>query len=159
MMFARTCTAQASGSHRIKMRTRDVPQDECLFEGWREICYAVDDCGQYAPVPSVGWEPANVANIQAWDSIREDLAEAVRRFQAGTASPLLYHMHNNLMDVRLLARYVGMTRWRVKRHMRPEAFRRLKPAVLERYARALGVSLEDVQRVPATLNNDGGQDE
>jgi hypothetical protein len=40
------------------MRKCDVPQDKCLLEGWREICYAVNDTGRYAPVPSTGWDPA-----------------------------------------------------------------------------------------------------
>lgn len=141
------------------MRVQDVPQDECLFEGWREICYAVDDSGQYVSVPSAGWDPANIANIQAWEDIRAGLKEAAGQARDGTMSPLHYHMRKNLMDSKLLAGYARMAHWRVKRHLQPRVFNRLKPRVLERYARVFGLSVEELRDIPAITDNDSGKDQ
>lgn len=141
------------------MRVQDVPQDECLFEGWREICYAVDDSGRYVSVPSAGWDPANIANIQAWEDIRAGLREAAGQARDGTMSPLLYHMRKHLMDSKLLAGYAGMAHWRVKRHLQPRVFHRLKPGVLERYARVFGLSVEELRTIPAITDKDSGKDQ
>jgi hypothetical protein len=52
------------------------------------------------------------------------------------------------MDVSLLASYVGLARWRVRRHLRPAVFSRLKPALLARYADIFAVLPEMLGRIP-----------
>jgi hypothetical protein len=131
------------------MRKNDVPQDAALFGRWREIAYAVDEDGEMVLVPCAGWDPANVANLQAWEVIAEAVAEALRGIEAGEKSPLAFHMAVNQMDVALLADYVGMARWRVRRHLRPGVFRRLKPALRERYAAVFRIAPGELERVPA----------
>jgi hypothetical protein len=54
------------------------------------------------------------------------------------------------MQPPLLAKYVRMNRWRIRRHMKASPFRRLKPAILARYAEALGIRVEDLMRIPDT---------
>jgi hypothetical protein len=68
------------------------------------------------------------------------VAEARARVRRGEASPLEYFMKFRQMDVGLLAGNVGMFKWRVKRHLKPAKFRKLKPALLARYAECLDVS-------------------
>ena len=130
------------------MRKDDVPQDGCLLQGQREICYALDESGHYVLEPTAGWEPKNVANIQAWEVIRDQVLEAIAEIRAGSKSPLAFHMARNQMDVGLLAAYVGLSRWRVRRHLRPAIFARLPPALLERYATVLELGVDELQRVP-----------
>ncbi len=130
------------------MRERDVPQDDGLNQGMRELTYAVDDAGRYVGVPSAGWEPKNVANAQAWDVISEEIREQARRVRDGRRSPLAYHMARHLMTVGLVADYVRIGRWRVKRHLKPAVFDRLKPEILERYADLFGLSVAELKRVP-----------
>lgn len=130
------------------MRKRDVPQDAGLNQGMREIAYAVDDNGRYVVVPSLGWEPKNIANAQAWEVISEDMRTQARRVRAGERSPLAYHLARNLMTVGLAASYVCLPRWRVKRHLKPAVFNRLKPEILQRYADLFGLTLAELSRIP-----------
>jgi len=130
------------------MKKKEVPQDSGILDRWHEICYAVDDNGKYILSPSSGWEPANIANQQAWELIKEQVQDALRKIEAGELSPLAYHMARHQMDEKLLAKYVGFPRWRVRRHLRPSIFKRLKKSVLERYAKIFSISLEELETVP-----------
>ena len=131
------------------MRKNDVPQDAALFGHWREIAYAVDENGAVVLVPCAGWDSANVANMQAWEVIAEAVAEALRGIEAGELSPLAFHMAVNQMDVALLAAYVGLARWRVRRHLRSGVFRHLGPALRARYAAVFRLTPEELERVLA----------
>jgi hypothetical protein len=142
------------------LKSEDVPQDKALFGEWHEICYALDRDGNYVLAPSAGWDPANVANLQAWEAIAEDIGRAMKAVWAGEASPLAFHLARCQMDVGLLASYVQLARWRVKRHLRPKVYARLKPDLRERYARVFDVtaetldSLPDKPEIPVTLEDD-----
>ncbi|OEU53078.1 MAG: hypothetical protein BA872_09285 [Desulfobacterales bacterium C00003060] len=130
------------------MKKEDVPQDVGLNKGMKEIVYAVDENGRYAQVPSLGWEPKNIANDQAWEVIDEGIISEIELIRAGKRSPLAYHMVKNLMDIGLLASYVRLPRWRVKRHLKPAAFKRLRPEILEQYADVFGISTIEIHEVP-----------
>lgn len=130
------------------MKRKDVPQDKAILGQWHEICYALDEDGRYVLAPSAGWDPANVANLQAWEVIAEDVAAAIEGVRAGKASPLAFHMARCQMDAGLLAGYVQLSRWRVKRHLRPAVYARLKPELRERYARVFGVAAQELDRIP-----------
>jgi hypothetical protein len=130
------------------MNKKEVPQDNGVLDHWHNIQYAVDENGKYTLVPSSGWEPSNIANYQAWGIIEERLSQVIETVNAYKLSPLAYHMEKNLMDVALLTKYVRISRWRVKRHLRPDVFRRLPLNVLERYAKLFNISIEELQKVP-----------
>ena len=68
--------------------------------------------------------------------------------EAGRTSPLEFHMYDRRMDLALLGQTTGLWRWRIRRHFRPEIFARLKPALLARYADALGLSVDTLRRLP-----------
>jgi hypothetical protein len=129
------------------MNKKEVPQDNGVLDHWHNIQYAVDENGKYTLVPSSGWEPVNIANDQAWGTIGEGLSKVIEKVSAGELSPLAYYMEKNLMDIALLAKYVRISRWRVKRHLRPDVFRRLPLTVLERYAKFFNISIEELQKV------------
>lgn len=130
------------------MRDTEVPQDEALFDGQKELCYAIDDKGRYVLTPSVGWEPANVANHKAWEVVFEEVETALANVRLGIASPLAWHMAKHQMDPALLAKYVGLYRWQVRRHMKPGPFRRLSKCQLEKYAAIFSVSSDELCRLP-----------
>jgi len=48
------------------------------------------------------------------------------------------------MNVALLAEYVEISKWRVKRHLKPRGFKKLKQDQLAAYAKVLGVSAEEL---------------
>ncbi|MBN4061872.1 MAG: hypothetical protein COA57_07965 [Flavobacteriales bacterium] len=131
------------------MKKAEVPQDdEQMLEGkTHKVFYATDEHGNYAKVPSVGWEPENTALKQAWDIINEKVAEAKKCVLSGEASPLVYHMEKNQMDVKLLSQYSGIAGWRIKRHLKPKVFQKLKPSLLEHYAKVFNISVQELKNV------------
>jgi len=130
------------------VKQEDVPQDAATLDQWQKVDYAVDDEGRYVLVPTAGWEPSNLANIQAWQLIGEEIEVALQQIRSGAASPLLYHMVHNQMDVALLADYVQLSRWRVKRHLQSKHFATLSAALRERYAAVFKIAVENLDLVP-----------
>ena len=129
------------------MREDEVPQDQGIAEGLKEVTYAVDAAGHYKLVPSAGWEPKNISNYQAWEVVAAQVAEARQAVLIGRVSPLAFHMARNQMDTALLAQYMGLPRWRVWLHLRPWGFRRLSAAQLEGYAAMLRTSVAQLQDI------------
>ena len=131
------------------MKIKEVPQERGIIsDNSHEICYAVDDNGQYVLTASAGWEPKNIANNQAWEVIDEEVAAALKGIHAGKLSPLAFHMAKNQMNLGLLAQYAGFSKWRVKRHLKPAVFKRLDQAVLQRYSNVFGISVKRLQQFP-----------
>lgn len=129
------------------MKKEEVPQDESNLASanMRELCYAVDKDGNYTTALSTGWEPKKVALDNSIAAIEEWIEEARRKIRAGEASPILYFMELNRMDLQVLAGYTGMWIWRVKRHLKPAVFRRLSERVLDRYARTFNISPDELK--------------
>jgi hypothetical protein len=131
------------------MRADDVPQDDnAAQDGKRKAVYAVGRDGRYTLVPSTGWEAEETVTLQAVEAFRAQAEDARRRAHAGHTSALEFHMYEQRMDLALLAQTTGIWRWRIRRHFRPAVFARLKPALLARYAEALGMSVDALRRVP-----------
>lgn len=131
------------------MKKDDVPQDgNNMHEGaFKQLFYAVDDTGNYVPVSSVGWEPENVAMEQAWEEVRAKVEKARQRVLAGELSPIGYYMEKTLMDLPLLASYVRKFQWQVKRHLKPAAFNRLSDRMLQRYAAAFKITVQELRHI------------
>ena len=130
------------------MKIDQVPQETSMLEGHQRACYAVDANGRYVVVGSRGWEVEKVVNAQAVDEVRRVIEDARERVLRGAASPLAYHMARCQMDVALLAANTGMWRLRVRRHLKPAVFAALKPALLQRYADALGLTVDALRALP-----------
>lgn len=134
------------------MKASEVPQDASILQGHQRACYAVDETGRYVVVPSKGWEVEEIVNAQAQAEIRATVARSLSLVLAGKVSALAYHMARRQMSVGLLAANSGIWRLRVRYHLRPRAFARLKRTVLQRYADALAISLDDLMQVPASTD-------
>jgi len=125
------------------MKKEDVPQDKGMMDGrFEDLCYALDEQGNYVPVLSAGWEPKNEAMRQAWEVIDEKVEEARQKVLKGEFSPVYYFMVKNMMDIRLLAEYMEIRKRRVRRHLKPEEFARLDRAILEKYADVFDIGTE-----------------
>jgi hypothetical protein len=128
------------------MKKKEVPQDKGLSDGlFEDICYAVDENGNYTVVPTTGWQPKTDALLQAWDVIREKVEEARKKVLAGEVSPLAYFMEKNLMDIKLLADYAGLPKRKVKKHLDPERFSKLDEETLKRYADAFDIPVDTLR--------------
>ncbi len=131
------------------MNHDEVPQDQVTYYGTaRRAVYAVDRDGHYTTVASSGWDAEVVVNADAVAEFERLAAEARQRVIAGLASPLEYHMYAQRMDLPTLAQSSGIWRWRLRRHLRARIFPRLSSRCLQRYADALGLSIEQLQVLP-----------
>jgi hypothetical protein len=134
------------------MKINEVPQDNGMIADYgHEVCYAVDDKGRYVLSPSLGWEPKNIVNSLAWDLIHQKTKDALKQIQEGKLSPLAFHMEKNQMDTKLLAKYVRLPRWKVKRHLKPDGFKGLEPALLNRYADVFNVPVDQLLKIPEPM--------
>ncbi len=133
------------------MLKKEVPQDSRPeYQGERRALYAVDDSGHYTTVPSAGWNADGIVNQQAVDEYARLAAEALARVRAGTSSPLEFHMYAQRLELPTLAQAAGLWQWRVRRHLRPAVFAGLSPALLARYAEAVGLTVEALKQVPTS---------
>jgi phosphoserine phosphatase len=130
------------------MKVNEVPQDITYYEGVKRACYALNDEGKYVIVTSSGWSAEEVVNGLAVDDLAAALEETRKAVLAGVKSPLCYHMERRQMNPEILAKTADIATFRVKRHFRPEIFAKLKPSVLDRYVKALAVTLEELKTVP-----------
>ena len=131
------------------MKVKEVPQDSKFFKNTviRDMTYAVDDDGNYTPVISEGWEVKNDALDVTWEVIDEKCAEVRAEVLAGKVSPLAFHIEKNIMDIGLLAKYTGLPKRKIKKHLKPEIFETLDDSVLQKYADALRISIEELKSV------------
>ena len=130
------------------MRDRDVPQEgNATLGGQRKAVYALAEDGKLRIVPSRGWEAEEIVTRQAVEDLERRAQAARARVLAGETSPLEYHMYRARMDVALLSHSTGLWGWRVRRHFRPRVFERLPLRLRQRYAEALGVSLEALGKI------------
>lgn len=136
------------------MRKQEVPQDEGLSEGrFEEVCYAIDENGNYIQVGSTGWQPKTDAMLQAWEVIHEKVDEVKKQVLAGKLSPIAYFMEKSLMDIKLLADYTDLPKRKVRKHLKPEKFSKLEDTILSRYADAFGISVEDLRNFSINEKN------
>jgi hypothetical protein len=136
------------------MKSKDVPQDDAnMLQGkFKEPVYSLDENGNYTTVKSVGWDPKNEVMQEAWDVINEKVEATREKVLAGELSPIAFHLENNLMDVSLLAKYMGFWKWKVKRHLKPKHFKKLKEDVLEKYAEVFSISKDELMDITKITN-------
>lgn len=111
----------------------------------KEVCYATDSTGKYVTELSSGWDVKIGALDVAWKDVKERIALAKQKVLNGEASPLLFFMEYRLMDMEILAGYSGFWKWQVKRHLKPDVFKKLSDKKLQKYADAFNVKVEDLK--------------
>lgn len=133
------------------MKTDEVPQDSenSTYGGARKLIYAVDDNGGVVGVKSSGWDVEAQATQSALTLIQQQCEQAWQRGIKGETSALEYYMYYRRMDVALLAQISGFFQWRIRRHFRPEIFKKLNNKHHGRYAEALGLDISVLNHLPA----------
>ena len=130
------------------MKKNEVPQDKSNLESanFKELCYAVDENGEYTTELSTGWSPKTIALNNAIEALNERISASKQRVKDLKVSPLEYYMELHKMDLPILASYVGIWKWRVKRHFRPAVFKNLNNKILQKYADVFDITIEELQR-------------
>lgn len=131
------------------MDVEDVPQEgNRTMGGYRRAMYARDKDGRIVIVPSRGGEVDEAVTLQALDLIRE-MTEAARvRGERGETSPLEYWMYAQRLDLPQLSQVTGFWQWRIRRHFKPQRFAKLSAAILQRYADVMGITVEQLKKLP-----------
>lgn len=129
------------------MKESEVPQDQSSLQSnsIKELCYAVNDKGEYVTALSSGWNPKTIVQEATLEQINRRIEEAKAKVASGMASPIVYFMEVHRMDMTTLCGYVSMMKWRVKRHFNPAVFRKLRSSVLKRYAEAFDITIEELK--------------
>jgi len=133
------------------MKKEEVPQDKSNLASAniREMVYAVDKDGNYTTSLSSGWDPKTIALDNAIKVIEERISIAKEKVLKGETSPIEYYMELHKMDIPVLAGYVGLWQWRVKRHFKPAVFKKLKEKTLQKYADVFEISLSELKQIDA----------
>lgn len=131
------------------MKKDEVPQDKSNLASanFKELCYAVDEEGNYTTKRSTGWDPKTIALDNAIQDINERIKDAKQRVLNNQTSPIEYYMELHKMDLSILASYVGLWGWRVKRHFKPSVFKKLSTEILEKYAEVFEISVPELQQI------------
>ena len=131
------------------MKKKEVPQDHINLgtDNIKDMVYALDENGEYTTELSTGWEPKTIALDNAIKIIEERIEEARQRVRKGETSPIEYYMEVHKMDIPILASYVGLWKWRVKRHFKPSVFQNLNTKTLQKYADVFEITIEQLKHI------------
>jgi len=139
------------------MKIKDVPQDDDGFlqEGKvRDLCYAVDEDGNYKQVLSIGWNPKNEAMKLALQLVDEQVENTKQAVIEGKLSHLAYYMEKNIMDVKLLSQYTGISKRKIRKHLTPDVFFKLESSIIEQYAKIFNLSIQDLLNIELIKNSE-----
>ncbi len=131
------------------MKNNEVPQDESSLgkSNNKEICYAVNEKGEYNTIKSLGWKPKTIALTNAIQEINERVNKAKLKVINGETSPIEYYMEYHKMDIGILASYVGKFKWQVKKHFKVKIFKKLSIKTLEKYANTFEISIQELKDI------------
>ena len=124
----------------IKNQTTD--DNELIYTYNREVFYHFDK--EKGFTQKVEYQNPNNQVIikQSWDAAERRLDEVKQQVIIGKLSPIAYYMEKILMEVPMLAAYMEISKWRIRRHMKNKVFKKLKPEVLKKYASVFNIPVE-----------------
>jgi len=128
------------------MKKDEIPQDPSPLDNFtKEVCYAVDEKGEYITGLSRGWQVKADALGITWEEAQARTANAREKVKNGEASPILFFMELNMMDLPIVAAYTGFWQWTIKRHMKPDIFKNLSEKKLKKYAEVFDITVEELK--------------
>jgi len=131
------------------MKLDEIPQDVggLANANMKELCYGVDENGEYKNVVSEGWDVKTLVLNKSLELIDERVTEFKQQCLDGEISPIPYYMELNRMDLLVLSDYMGKWRWTLKRHFKPSIFKKLSQKTLEKYAETFNISVEQLKDI------------
>jgi hypothetical protein len=108
--------------------------------------YTFEKDGRYTN--HIGFDYIREEEALTYDALKivnERIEEARQKALQGKLSPIVYYMEKTWMDPMTLSRFVGRSVFIVKRHFKPKNFAKLKPEMLQKYADAFEIPVEDLK--------------
>lgn len=127
------------------MKKIEIPQEENkTLDGVRKVMYAKDDSGDFKRVNygSSVEEFATQVAVEEYVILKE---ESLKNIANGISSPIEYFMYENRMDLPTLSSIVGMMQFRVKRHLKMSNFKKMNDKLLNKYAEAFNIKIEELK--------------
>ena len=123
----------------------DIPQESnATLNGQQKVMYAPNNSGQFERF-NYGSNVEEYATKLAVEEYEILMEESLSRIKQNISSPIEYFMYKNRMDLPTLASVVDMFAFRVKRHLKADIFKSLNDKMLNRYAIAFNITLEDLK--------------
>jgi hypothetical protein len=130
------------------MKKDEIPQDQSGLDKFtKEVCYAVDESGNYITQLSSGWEVKSDALGITWEDINKKVERAKQAVIKGELSPIAYYIELRVMDLPIVSAYTGFWKWTIKRHLKPSIFSKLSNSTLQKYADLFEVSLDQLKTI------------
>jgi len=126
----------------------DVTQNDLLYTYNREMFYSFDKEKGYSRKISYQYDANQTIIKQSWDAAEERLNAIKQKVVDGKLSPIAYYMEKNLMEIPMMAAYVGLRKWKVRRHLNPKRFVKLKPDQLKKYADVFEITVDELKNIP-----------
>ena len=128
------------------MKKNEIPQDPSALDKFtKEVCYAVDEKGEYTTGLSRGWQVKADALGITLQEAEERTANARQKVSSGVVSPILFFMELNMMDISIVSAYTGFWQWTIKRHLKPSVFNKLSDKKLAKYAEIFDITVEELK--------------
>ncbi len=126
------------------MKRDDAPQDNiAMYHGGRKALYVADE-GKFEITQSSGWSVEEMATLQAVDEFVRLEYEAYEGFVEGKLSPLGVWMYRRRMSIATLSQCTGFWQWSIKRHLKPDIFKRLSSPKIALYCDIFDITAEEL---------------
>ena len=127
------------------MEKIEIPQEENkTLDGIKKVMYAKGTKGDFQRVNygSSVEEFATQVAVEEYEILKE---ESLKNISNNISSPIEYFMYENRMDLPTLSSVVGMMQFRVKRHLKMNNFKKLNDKILNKYAEAFNIKIEELK--------------
>jgi len=129
------------------MKKIEIPQEEnSTLNGQQKVMYAPDENGKFEKY-NYGSNIEEYATKLAVQEYEELMAQSLIDIKNNISSPIVYFMYKNRMDIPTLASVVGMFQFRMKRHLKADIFKKLNDKLLQRYADAFQITIEELKGI------------
>ena len=119
-------------------------QEELIYKNNRELHYSFDPQKGYTRKVDYQYHGNQIIIQQGWDVVESRLKDVSEKIREGKLSPVAFYMEKNQMELSMLSDYTGFMRWRIKRHLKPGVFSRLKPGTLSKYTSVFDISVNEL---------------
>lgn len=127
------------------MKKIDVPQENnSTLDGQKKVMYGTNKKGEFQRInyASSVEEFATITAVQEYKELEKECLEDIKK---DISSPIKYYMYKNRMDLPTLSSMVDMFSFRVKRHLKMKHFKKLNNKILQKYADAFDIKIEELK--------------